>query len=85
MAFLDDDPKKQLGRMLRLPILRGIEQLESAIGLHQAHAVIISTSRLSPDRLREVQRVCYLSGTLLLQLRFSLEEMPTARSLDVVE
>ena len=85
VAFLDDDPKKQLGRMLRLPILRGIEQLESAIGLHQAHAVIISTSRLSPDRLREVQRVCYLSGTLLLQLRFSLEEMPTARSLDVVE
>ena len=85
VAFLDDDPKKQLGRMLRLPILRGIEQLESAIVLHQAHAVIISTSRLPPDRLREVQRVCYLSGTLLLQLRFSLEEMPTARSLDVVE
>jgi len=85
VAFLDDDPKKQLGRMLRLPILRGVEQLESAIAEHQPHAVIVSTTRLPADRLREVQRICYLSGTLLLQLRFSLEELPTIRKMDVVE
>jgi UDP-GlcNAc:undecaprenyl-phosphate GlcNAc-1-phosphate transferase len=85
VAFLDDDPKKQLGRMLRLPILRGVEQLESAIAQHQPHAVIVSTTRLPADRLREVQRICYLSGTLLLQLRFSLEELPTVRKMDVVE
>jgi UDP-GlcNAc:undecaprenyl-phosphate GlcNAc-1-phosphate transferase len=85
VAFLDDDPAKQLGRMLRLPILRGIEDLESAIAAHQPHAVIVSTSRLHPDRLRELQRVCYLSGTLLLQLRFSLEELSTIRSVDAVD
>ena len=49
------------------------------------HAVIVSTTRLPADRLREVQRICYLSGTLLLQLRFSLEELPTVRSMDVVD
>ena len=85
VAFLDDDPAKQLGRMLRLPVLRGVADLESAIATHQPHAVIISTSRLHPDRLREVQRICYLSGTLLLQLRFSLEELPTVRSVDLVD
>ena len=47
--------------------------------------MIISTSRLHPDRLRELRRVCYLSGTLLLQLQFSLEELSTIRSLDAVD
>jgi UDP-GlcNAc:undecaprenyl-phosphate GlcNAc-1-phosphate transferase len=85
VAFIDDDPAKQLGRMLRLPILRGIGELEAAIATHQAHAVIISTSHLQADRLREVQRICYLSGTIVLQLRFSLEELSLVRSLDSVD
>jgi UDP-GlcNAc:undecaprenyl-phosphate/decaprenyl-phosphate GlcNAc-1-phosphate transferase len=86
VAFVDDDPAKQAGRMLRLPILRGIGQLEAAIAEFQPYAVVISTSRIHPERLREVQRVCFISGTRLLQLRFSLEDLsPAAAGIDVVE
>ena len=83
IAFLDDDPKKQLGRMLRLPILAGIGELESAIARHQPYGVIISTSRLDPAKLREAQRICYMSGTRLMQLRFDLAELSTTTSVDV--
>lgn len=86
VAFVDDDPAKQAGRMLRLPILRGIGQLEAAIAEFQPYAVVISTSRIHPERLREVQRVCFISGTRLLQLRFSLEDLsPAAAGIDVTD
>jgi len=80
VAFLDDAASKKPGRMLRLPILGGVGRLEGAIAEYRPYALIISTGKLEPDRLALVQRVCYSSGTLLLHLRFSLEEIPGART-----
>lgn len=76
VAFLDDDGSKRKKRMLGLPIEGGIESLEAVIAEHRPHAVIVSTTRLDVDRLRRLQTVCYNSGTALLQLRFSLDELP---------
>ena len=76
VAFLDDDGSKRQKRMLGLPIVGGIESLERVIAEHRPAAVILSTTKLQADRLRRVQTICYDSGTSLLQLRFSLDELP---------
>jgi UDP-GlcNAc:undecaprenyl-phosphate GlcNAc-1-phosphate transferase len=80
VAFLDDAAGKKPGRMLRLPILGGVERLEQAIAEYRPYAVIVSTTKLDAERLAHVHGVCYSSGTLLLQLRFGLEEVPAPRN-----
>lgn len=82
VAFLDDAASKA-GRMLRLPIVGGIERLEVAIAEYRPHAVVVSTTKLQPERLARLQRVCYSSGTLLLQLRCSLEEIPLSKTTQI--
>ena len=78
VGFIDDDPARQRHSMLRLPILGGFAQLEQAVAERQPHAIILSTTKLPPDRLADLKRLCYESGTPLLQLRFSLEDVPLA-------
>lgn len=80
VAFLDDDAARKPSRMLRLPVLGGISELDRAIGEYQPVAVIISTSKLPPERLREIRRACYESGTRLLQLKFSLDEVSLSKT-----
>jgi UDP-GlcNAc:undecaprenyl-phosphate GlcNAc-1-phosphate transferase len=76
VAFLDDDGSKRQKRMLGLPIVGGIDTLEHAIAEYRPIAVIVSTTKLHEDRLRRLEMVCYNSGTTLLQLHFSLKELP---------
>lgn len=76
VAFLDDDTSKMQKRMLGLPIVGGVDGLEAVIAEHRPEAIIVSTTKLDEERLRRLQAVCYDSGTSLLQLRFSLDELP---------
>jgi UDP-GlcNAc:undecaprenyl-phosphate GlcNAc-1-phosphate transferase len=76
VGFLDDDPSKARRNVLGLPIVGGIDSLERIIAERQPEVVIVSTAKLEPARLARVQHVCYASGTVLLQMHFSLDQVP---------
>ena len=81
IGFLDDDPSKARRRVLGLPVIGGLEHLERVIAEQQPEVVIVSTSKLQPARLAEIQHVCYASGTTLLRMHFSLDTVPPRASL----
>ncbi|MGB2717914.1 MAG: hypothetical protein WBC51_27255 [Vicinamibacterales bacterium] len=80
VGFLDDDPSKARRRVLGLPVIGGFERLERVIAERQPEVVIVSTAKLPPARLAEIQHVCYTSGTTLLQMHFSLDTVPPKAS-----
>jgi UDP-GlcNAc:undecaprenyl-phosphate GlcNAc-1-phosphate transferase len=73
VAFVDDDPAKHRRRMMRLPVVGGLASLPKAIAEYHPYAVIISTQKIDSATHAAVQRVCYESGTVLLQLRFGID------------
>ena len=80
IGLLDDDPSKARRKVLGLPVLGGFARLESLIAEQQPEVVIVSTAKIPPDRLAQIQRVCYASGTTLLQMHFRLETVPPRSS-----
>lgn len=82
IGFIDDDRSKRGKRVLRLPIFGGLEDLGAIIGREGVEAIVVSTSRLPPERLLAIDAICHASGTRLLRLRFGIEEVQTARRVD---
>jgi UDP-GlcNAc:undecaprenyl-phosphate/decaprenyl-phosphate GlcNAc-1-phosphate transferase len=76
IGLLDDSPAKQHKKVLGLPILGGIDALEALIGEYRPEVVIVSTAKLAAARLARIQQICYDSGTALLQMHFSLDQIP---------
>ena len=77
VGFIDDDRAKHSTRMLRLPVLGGLDQLEQLIEERQPQAVILSTSKLGTQRMAALERVCRERGISLLQSSFRLEPIDT--------
>jgi UDP-GlcNAc:undecaprenyl-phosphate GlcNAc-1-phosphate transferase len=75
-GFLDDDESKMDKKMFGLPVLGGIDRLEATIAEQQPEVVIVSTEKIEAIRLARIQHVCYASGTTLLQMHFSLQQVP---------
>jgi FlaA1/EpsC-like NDP-sugar epimerase len=75
VALIDDDPSKLGNRILGVPVLGSLEALQDAIGRYQPDAVILSTSKLTPERRARLSDICYESGTNLLQLDFRLSPL----------
>ena len=77
IGFVDDDRSKRGKRVLRRPILGGIDELGAVIGTEGVEAIVISTMRLPPERLTALERICHASGTRLLRLQFAVEDLST--------
>ncbi len=75
MGFIDDDPSRHGSRILRLPVLGGMNDLDRLIPELNLSAVILSTDSLPPDRVAALQELCQASGTQLLQLKFRLTDL----------
>jgi UDP-GlcNAc:undecaprenyl-phosphate GlcNAc-1-phosphate transferase len=78
VGFLDDDASKHGKRMLRLPVLGGINELPMIVGKEGIEAIVVSTGRIDDARIRAVEAVCRASGTRLLRMRLTLEELERA-------
>jgi UDP-GlcNAc:undecaprenyl-phosphate GlcNAc-1-phosphate transferase len=76
IGFIDDDLSKTHKKVLGVPVLGDIERLEAIIAERQPEVLIVSTAKIEPERLARVEQICYESGTILLQLHFSLEQVP---------
>ena len=73
VGFIDDDHAKHTRRVLRLPVLGGLDQLPQLIAERRPHAVILSTRKLGTLKMAALERVCRENGTSLMQSYFRLE------------
>lgn len=73
IGFIDDDPNKERSRIAGLKVVGGVSGLAASLERHRVEAVILSTKKIYPPYLRELHRICTMTGTPLIAMRFSLE------------
>jgi UDP-GlcNAc:undecaprenyl-phosphate GlcNAc-1-phosphate transferase len=73
VGFIDDDPQKT-GRVVNgLPVLGTLEALDFAAQRLSARTVIVSTKKISEERLALARELCGLMGIELLRLQISFD------------
>lgn len=77
IGFLDDEASKIRRKIHGLPVLGGIDAVERLIVDRAMDGVIVSTSKVRPDRLARLVRMCGESETQLIRMEFSLRPLPT--------
>ena len=77
VGFVDDDPGKRHRRIHGVRVLGGASDLEALLKRHRPAVLIISTRKLTPDRLDIVSARAAAHGVSVLSLDFRLR--PVAR------
>ena len=80
-GFIDDDPRKAGVRVMGYPVLGGYSALTVLIRAASIDAVVISATRMNPERLNNVEVLCGEHGIALSRLRVSLEPIVEGASL----
>lgn len=73
IGFLDDDPRLQGRTVNSVPILGSVHDLGSIVAAQPVSCLIISSSKISGDRLHKAIRVCQEWQIPVLQGRLKLE------------
>ncbi|HEY8548400.1 MAG TPA: hypothetical protein VIL35_00475 [Vicinamibacterales bacterium] len=73
VGFLDDDRSKQRTLVQRLPVLGGLDQLPDIVRSTGATEVIVSSSKVPDERLRDLTRRCNELGISLVRASLRLE------------
>lgn len=71
IGFIDDDPLKCGRRISGYPVLGPSDQLEAIARRHRIHSVMVSSDKISPQRIAAVMAACQRLDLDLL--RFSLD------------
>ncbi|MEW5982068.1 MAG: hypothetical protein AB1806_06820 [Acidobacteriota bacterium] len=74
VAFLDDDPVKLGRRLLGVPVKGGSEGIEDLIRRHRVEEVVLSTSKIHPDKERLVRDTCSRLGLRVRRFRLVISE-----------
>jgi UDP-GlcNAc:undecaprenyl-phosphate/decaprenyl-phosphate GlcNAc-1-phosphate transferase len=75
VGFFDDDLSKAGKRLDGLPVFGGLDRLPSVLVEAAVDLVIVSTRKLEPGTLTDLRRLCYESGTGVLQFDFELRPL----------
>jgi UDP-GlcNAc:undecaprenyl-phosphate/decaprenyl-phosphate GlcNAc-1-phosphate transferase len=75
IGFFDDDLSKAGKRLDGLPVFGGIDRLPAMVVECAIDLVIVSTRKLEVARLDELRRICFESGTGVLQFDFELRPL----------
>ena len=75
VGFVDDDPRKTRMRVQGYPVLGGYDVLLSLVTSRQVDVVVISTSAIAVDRLRELEARCLVNGIALSRLSVELKQL----------
>jgi len=78
LGFFDDDYSKTGKRLDGLPVFGGLDRVPSIVVECSLDLVIVSTRKLTDTRIAELRRICFESGTEVLQFNFELK--PLART-----
>ena len=75
VGFLDDDPAKS-GKLIHgLKVYAGNGDLTSVCKQHDVDEVLISSSRMSEERLREILDFCRAQNILVKRMRITIEDL----------
>jgi UDP-GlcNAc:undecaprenyl-phosphate GlcNAc-1-phosphate transferase len=75
VGFMDDDPKKQ-GKVIHgLRVFGGNGLLKRIIGEHQVEQVLISSPRISEERIAEIWRECEAQNIELKRMSIKIENI----------
>jgi UDP-GlcNAc:undecaprenyl-phosphate GlcNAc-1-phosphate transferase len=75
IGFIDDDPKKQ-GKVIHgLRVFGGNGMLGTIISDHQIEELLISTPRISEERLTEIARECEVRNVELKRMSIRIESI----------
>ncbi len=75
VGFIDDDESKAGKQLSGFSVFGGLGTLQAIVERESIDLVVVSTSKLVPSRLHELQRQCVQSGTRLLQFEFTLRPL----------
>ena len=72
IGFVDDDRSKSRTTIHGVPVLGGAERLDDLLRLHDVEQVVVSSSKISDDRLATITAVCEARGVAVSRatLRF---------------
>lgn len=75
VGIVDDDPARQRCRILGVPVLGGLPDLPAILVNLRPEGIIVSTAKITAQRLDELERLCHESGTKLLRFHFEIEQV----------
>jgi UDP-GlcNAc:undecaprenyl-phosphate GlcNAc-1-phosphate transferase len=76
VGFLDDDVLKQRTRVQGLPVFGGVRTLPNVLARRRIQEVIISTTRLAPERVAQVRTACDAAGVPVSLAYIRIERLP---------
>jgi UDP-GlcNAc:undecaprenyl-phosphate/decaprenyl-phosphate GlcNAc-1-phosphate transferase len=75
VGFIDDDPAKR-GRVINgLPVLGSVREIENALRATSAEGVLVSSHRITPERIERATEACRLAGGNVFRLDISVERI----------
>jgi UDP-GlcNAc:undecaprenyl-phosphate GlcNAc-1-phosphate transferase len=75
VGFLDDDPAKS-GKLIHgLKVYGGNGDLNSVCEQHEVDEVLISSSRMSEERLQKILSFCLTQNILVKRMRITIEDV----------
>ena len=75
IGFIDDDRSKEGRKILGLTVFGGVDALPHVVERKQIVAVLLSTSKIQPERLTVLRHWAEEADIPLIQLRFALHEL----------
>jgi FlaA1/EpsC-like NDP-sugar epimerase len=76
IGFIDDDPKK-IGRLAYgCPVLGSVGDLDEILTKHPVLEIIVSTEKISKDKIGKLVDFCKEKGIVLRQFEFRFYEFP---------
>jgi UDP-GlcNAc:undecaprenyl-phosphate/decaprenyl-phosphate GlcNAc-1-phosphate transferase len=75
IGFIDDDRRKCGKLVLGLPVLGSSANLASIIRSHDVRAVLVSSSKIGPERAARAKSICERSGIRMFKLDIRLERL----------
>ncbi len=73
VGFLDDDPSKSRTQIHGVPVLGGLDRAGELIQKHGVGEVIVSSSKISDDRLKQLSEICEVLGIPVVRASLRLE------------
>jgi UDP-GlcNAc:undecaprenyl-phosphate GlcNAc-1-phosphate transferase len=73
VGFLDDEPSKQRIDLEGLRVLGGVDRLEEILSEHDVAEVVVSSGKISAERMAQLRRVCDGRGVLIVRSTLRLE------------
>lgn len=75
VGYIDDDSFKHRMTILGLPVLGGIEALPFIARKHRIEAVVVSSARIEPEKVKRLEEVAELLGLEIFQARMEVRPL----------